>query len=87
MVSPEPLMEGGRIEPPTVPIPEPPRLGLSMGEAAESLGVSPDYFREHIAPEIRLVRRGRRRLIAVKELEWGPEESARRALEDQSRRG
>ena len=65
-----------------VPIPEPPRLGLSMAEAAASLGVSADYFRDHIAPEIRLVRRGRRRLVAVKELERWLDESATRALED-----
>jgi hypothetical protein len=45
------------------------RLALAPNEAAAALGVSRDYFDEHIAPELRLVRRGRRKLIAVKELE------------------
>jgi excisionase family DNA binding protein len=45
------------------------RLALTKKEAAESLGVSLDFFDEHIAPELRMVRRGRRRLIPVGELE------------------
>lgn len=39
------------------------RLALSISEAAAALGVSPDYFREHVQPELRIVRRGRRRLV------------------------
>jgi excisionase family DNA binding protein len=46
-----------------------PRLSLSKQEAADALGVSIDFFDEHIAHELRMVRRGRRRLIAVRELE------------------
>jgi len=46
-----------------------PRLALSKQEAAESLGVSVDYFDEHIAHELPMVRRGRRRLIPLRELE------------------
>jgi hypothetical protein len=46
-----------------------PRLALSKAEAALSLGVSVDYLEEHVLPELRVVRRGRRRLIAVAELE------------------
>jgi excisionase family DNA binding protein len=46
-----------------------PRLALSKTEAAEMLGVSVDFFDEHIAHELRMVRRGRRRLIPVRELE------------------
>jgi excisionase family DNA binding protein len=46
-----------------------PRLALSPDEAAEALGVSRDYLDEHIAPELRWVRRGRRKLVAVAELE------------------
>ncbi len=45
------------------------RLALSPDEAAQSLGVSRDYFDEHILPELRHVRRGRRRLVPVYELE------------------
>ena len=46
-----------------------PRLALSPGEAATLLGVSRDYFDEHVLPELRVVRRGRRILIAFAELE------------------
>ncbi len=46
-----------------------PRLALTPDEAAESLGVSRDFFDEWVKHEIRLVRRGRRRLIPVAELE------------------
>ena len=46
-----------------------PRLALSPDEAATSLGVSRDYLDEHIAPELRWVRRGRRKLVAVREVE------------------
>lgn len=38
-------------------------------EAATSLGVSVDFFKEHIAPELRIIRRGRLRLVALAELE------------------
>jgi len=46
-----------------------PRLSVSPGEAAEMLGVSRDYFDEHVLHELRIVRRGRRILIALAELE------------------
>lgn len=46
-----------------------PRLALSPDEAAASLGVSRDYFDEHVRPELRVVRRGRRVLVSVNELE------------------
>ena len=39
-----------------------PRLALSPDEAAAALGVSRDYFDEHVAGELRIVRRGRRKL-------------------------
>ena len=50
-------------------MPKPPRLGLSLAEAAAAIGVSPDFFAEHVQSEIRLVRRGRRRIVPVAELE------------------
>ena len=56
------------------------RLALSPTEAAAALGVSRDYFDEHIAPELRLVRRGRRKLIALRELERWLEHAAARTL-------
>jgi excisionase family DNA binding protein len=54
------------------------RLALSKLEAAEALGVSVDFFDEHIASELRIVRRGRRRLISVRELERWLDENASR---------
>jgi hypothetical protein len=46
-----------------------PRLALTPPEAAAAIGVGPDFFEENVAPELRLVRRGRKRLIPVAELE------------------
>jgi excisionase family DNA binding protein len=53
-----------------------PRLALSPDEAAAVLGVSRDYFDEHILPELRIVRRGRRILIPLAELERWLDRSA-----------
>jgi excisionase family DNA binding protein len=58
-----------------------PRLALSPDEAAGALGVSRDFFDEHILPELRVVRRGRKVLIAIAELERWLAESAARTLE------
>ena len=57
-----------------------PRLALSIDEAAASLGCSVDYFAEHVRPELRVVRRGRRIFVPVPELERWLDESASRAL-------
>jgi hypothetical protein len=57
------------------------RVALSKTEAAAALGVSPDYFHEHIAPELRLVRRGRRQLVPVAELLRWLEENAALTLD------
>jgi excisionase family DNA binding protein len=46
-----------------------PRLALTPSEAAASIGVGPDFFEAHVAPELRIVRRGRKRLISLAELE------------------
>lgn len=53
-----------------------PRLALSKREAADSIGVSVDYFEEHVQSELRLVRRGRKVLVPMKELERWLERSA-----------
>lgn len=45
------------------------RLALSPDEAAAALGVSRDYFDDHVKPELRVVRRGRRVMVPVKEIE------------------
>ena len=58
----------------------PQRLALSPAEAAASLGVSRDYFDDHVLPDLRAVRRGRRVLIPTRELErWLEREAARLA--------
>ncbi len=58
------------------------RLALRPEEAAEALGVSMDYFREHIAHELRTVRRGRIKLYPVTEIQRWLEHEAALALED-----
>lgn len=61
----------------------PRRLALSPDEAAAALGVSRDFLDEHIGPELRWVRRGRRKLVAVGELEAWLERSAHRTLREE----
>ncbi|HET7130209.1 MAG TPA: helix-turn-helix domain-containing protein [Gaiellaceae bacterium] len=59
-----------------------PRLALSPDEAAGVLGVSRDYLDEHVLGELRIVRRGRRILIALAELErWLDRAATRPALQ------
>jgi excisionase family DNA binding protein len=55
-----------------------PRLALSIEEACQALGVSWDYWREHVAPEVRIVRLGRRKLVPVTELQAWLEAHAER---------
>ena len=55
------------------------RLALSPDEAAAVLGVSRDYFDEHVIDELRVVRRGRRILVALAKLERWLDRSATRA--------
>jgi hypothetical protein len=57
---------------------EVPRLSLGAEDAARSLGISRDLFDEHVAPELRKVRAGRRVLYPVRELERWLEQSATR---------
>jgi hypothetical protein len=58
------------------------RLALRCpDEAADSLGVSPDYFDKHLRSELRLVRRGRLVFVAVSELERWLDSNAARTLE------
>ncbi len=51
-----------------------PRVALSRMEAAQSLGMSLDSFERHVQPELKLIRRGKLRLIPLVELErWAIE--------------
>ncbi len=56
-----------------------PRLCVKPDEAAQMLGVSRDFFDEHIKPQLRIVRRGSRTiLIPVVELvRWVERNAAR----------
>jgi excisionase family DNA binding protein len=56
-----------------------PRLAVSPDEAAAILGVSRDYFDEHVIGELRVVRRGRRILVPLLEIERWLERNATRA--------
>jgi hypothetical protein len=57
-----------------------PRIALTPPEAAAAIGVGPDFFDVNVAPELRLVRRGRKRLVPVSELERWTAENAERVL-------
>jgi excisionase family DNA binding protein len=59
-----------------------PRLALGAEEAAKALGVSRDFLDEHVAPELRAVRRGRKKLYPVRELERWLAENASRVSDD-----
>lgn len=53
------------------------RVTVMPNEAAEMLGVSRDFFDEHIKPELRIIRRGSKTiLIPVAEFERWLEKSA-----------
>lgn len=65
-------MDGGyRIgtRPPRAQRPVPPRLGLTVEEAARAVGISESSFKRHVQPELRIVRRGSLRIIPVPEIE------------------
>ena len=57
-----------------------PRVALSIPESAASLGVGIDFFNENIRPELKVIRRGSKRLIPVSELERWCAENAERVL-------
>ncbi len=46
-----------------------PRLALTPSEAAAAIGVGEDFFSEHVRPELQLIRRGRKVLVPIAELE------------------
>ena len=60
---------------------KPLRLALTRPEAAAAIGVSVDSFERHVQPELRLVRRGRLRLVAVRELEAWLDRNGTKVLE------
>jgi hypothetical protein len=56
-------------------------LALTPNEAARALSCSRDFFDEHIGPELRWVRRGRLKFVAIAELEDWLRRSAALTLE------
>jgi len=62
---------------PTAPIP---RICLSREEAAASIGIGLDSFERHVQPHIRMIRRGRLRLVPISELQRWAEQAAERTL-------
>lgn len=56
-----------------------PRLALNVSEACEALGVGWDFWKAHVEPEVKVVRKGRRKLIAVTELQRWLDENGDRA--------
>jgi hypothetical protein len=54
-----------------------PRVALTKPEAAAALGISVDSFERHVQPELRVIRKGRMRLIPLRELErWAADNAA-----------
>jgi len=64
-----------------------PRIALTPPEAAAAIGVGPDFFEENVAPELRLIRRGRKRLVPVTELERWVVDSASTPISKEIARG
>jgi hypothetical protein len=57
------------------------RVALRRTEAAEALGVSADFFAEHVAPELKWIHRGRLQFVGVRELERWVDENGARVLD------
>lgn len=62
-----------------------PRIALTPSEAAAAIGVGPDFFDANVAPQLRLIRRGRKRLVPVSELERWVAENAEKPMVEQIR--
>lgn len=56
------------------------QMAMNKTSAARALGVSVEFFDEHIAGEIKCVRRGRRRLYATKDLAQWLEDNGEKAV-------
>jgi hypothetical protein len=57
-----------------------PPVAVSREDAARALGMSVDSFERFVQPEVRLIRKGRLRLVPVAELERWAEANAERTL-------
>jgi hypothetical protein len=70
-----------QLEPSNASKPSTPALALSVEQAAAALSIGWDAFHEHVEPELRIVRLGRRKLIPVSELEKWLADHAENVLE------
>lgn len=76
------LVEGGEAPPADetpakAPKPLAPTLALNLTDAAAAITVSDEHFRDHVKPDLKIVRSGRRQFVAVRELErWLAENEA-----------
>jgi hypothetical protein len=52
------------------------RLAYTRAEAARALGMSINSFERHVQPELRLVRRGKLRVVPIAELQRWLEDNA-----------
>jgi len=57
-----------------------PRVALDPDEAAAALGVGRSFFDEQIRPEVRVIRRGAKRLYPLAELEKWAQENSEKVL-------
>lgn len=63
-----------------------PRIALTPPEAAAALGCGETYFTEYVRPELRVIRRGRKVLIPVAELQRWTAANTERAIADEIER-
>lgn len=64
------------VESSSVRRPAPPRLALTIEEAAKAVGMSESSFKRHVQAELRIVRRGSLRIVPVPEIERWLESNA-----------
>lgn len=60
--------------------PETPALALTVEDAANALSLGYDAFKEHVWPELQIVRVGKRKMVAVTELQRWLDEHAESVL-------
>ena len=63
------------------------RLAVSKADAAAMLGVSVDFFEDHVLADLRVVRLGRRVLVPLSELRRWLAESADLTLSTRAEKG
>ena len=60
----------------TEPIP----IAVGRAQASRMVSMSQDHFERHVAPALRVIRSGRRKLYLVRDIERWAEQSAARTL-------